>query len=578
MPFTPDSWSRAKEILSDALELEPQARSTFVAQRCAGDPELRREIEALLAAAVPPPADPGSASVLSAATMGPVLKGRYAIQRKLEQGGFSTTFLAVDRQLNDRRVVIKVMDSVNHEPYLLRKFQEELAALSSLEHPNIIAPLDSGELSDGARYIVMQFAEGKTLRMILNDGTVPLPRAGALLLQLGRTLGFIHSRKIYHRDLKPENVIIQTFADGTDHVRLIDFGIASIAGADSVAKTRVIGTLNYMAPEQLRGEVGPASDLYSLGVIAYELITGTRPFDAASLVEHIEMQRNGPNVRPGSLRAGLDPGAESLVLQALEYQPSRRPQDAARFAEALGSALQVEPQPGRSVPSKARYAIGAACALALVAGALWLRHAQLAIPQGGQSTPRVAAYPAQTTPSQTTTSDGHAANELTVRILRREKQGPPGRNGDGVVRLNRDDEFRLEIATQKPGHLYLFSIDETGGSPPHVLFPSPNSRSGSSAIPGGGPAQVPDKSWLWFGPHAGYETLLLVWSPDERPELENAIRWANPHNRGRLEPSDTLDAVKVLLGRAENAAWKGDGWHILTAGSASAYRLRIFHS
>ncbi len=578
MPLTPDSWGRAKEILSDALELEPQARSRFVAERCAGDSELQREIEALLAADAPPPADAGSVSALSAAAIGLVLKGRYSIQRKLEQGGFSTTFLAVDRQLNDRRVVIKLMDPVHHEPYLLRKFQEELAALSSLEHPNIIAPLDSGELSDGARYIVMQFAEGKTLRMILNDGTVPLPRAGGLLLQLGRTLGFIHSRNIYHRDLKPENVIVQTFPDGTDHVRLIDFGIASIVGADAVTKTRVIGTLNYMAPEQFRGEVGPASDLYSLGVIAYELITGTRPFDAASLVEHIEMQRNGPSVRPGSLRSGLDPAAESLVLQALQYSPSRRPHDAARFVESLAGALQIEAGAGPRVASKARYAMGAACALAFVAVALWLRHAQLAIPQGGQSTPHVSQYPAQATPPQTTRPDGVAANELTVRILRRGKQVPPATDGDGVVRLTRDDEFRLEIAAQKPGHLYLFSSDEPGGSPPHVLFPSPNARSGSSAIPGGGPAQIPDKTWLWFGPHAGYETLLLVWSPDERPELESAIRWANPTNRGRLEPSDTLDAVNGLLGRAENAAWKDDGWHIVAAGSASAFRLRIFHS
>ena len=282
MPLTPDNWRRVKEVVSDALEFAPEARRDFVASQCADDPELLLEIESLLAADDPQTPDLESDLLPSIQNIGPLVKGRYAVQKKLEQGGFSTTYLAVDGQLNDRRVVIKVMDSLNREPYLVRKFQEELAALSCLEHPNIIAPLDSGQLSDGSQFIVMQFAEGKTLRMILADGLVPLPRAANILLQLGRTLSFIHARKMYHRDLKPENVIVQTFADGNDHVRLIDFGIASIVDETTSTTTRVIGTLNYMAPEQLSGEVSAASDLYSLGVLAYELITGSRPFNSAS--------------------------------------------------------------------------------------------------------------------------------------------------------------------------------------------------------------------------------------------------------------------------------------------------------
>jgi Flp pilus assembly protein TadD len=341
MQLTPDNWARVKEIVSNAMELNPEERVQFAERECNDDRIVLAEVLALLAADSQSISGEPRISNSGNEAVAPILKDRYIIDRKLEQGGFSTTFLALDRQLFNRRVVVKVLDSFSQDPYLFHKFQEELTALSSLEHPNIVAPLDGGQLSNGTPFIVMQNAEGMSLRKVLNEGPLPLERSAEILLQLGRTVGFIHSKGIYHRDLKPENIIVQTFADGTDHLRVIDFGIASIVEQNSSTHTRVIGTLNYMAPEQLRGEVCATTDVYAFGVIAYELVTGALPFTSNSPVNLADLQRTGVQTPPSQLRPQLNSSAEVLIERALEFQASRRPADIVRLAEDLAASLRT---------------------------------------------------------------------------------------------------------------------------------------------------------------------------------------------------------------------------------------------
>jgi serine/threonine protein kinase len=568
MQLTPDNWARAKEIVSNAMDLNADERVQFAELACDGDTTLLAEVLALLATDRESISGEVGASGAEAATA--VLKNRYIIERRLEQGGFSTTFLALDRQLFNRRVVVKVLDSFSHDPYLLHKFREELTALSSLEHPNIIAPLDGGQLNDGTPFIVMQFAEGRSLRTILNEGLVPLERAAQLLLQLGRTVGFIHSKGIYHRDLKPENIIIQTFDDGTDHLRVIDFGIASIVEQKDSASTRVVGTLNYMAPEQLRGEVCAGTDIYAFGVIAYELVTGTLPFISNSPVNLADMQRTGVPTRPRQLRPQLASSADALIAQALEFQASRRPHDIARLAEDLAASLWVV-RSRRAAPRNLRYGIAASLLVVVLVVAIWWtlrsRHAAPLPPHVRQSD--------QTNPYTNAGGPG----ETSIQIVRRKPQPQPVIDGDGVGQLNRDDEFRLQVSSDRPGHLYVFSRDGSAANAPHILFPSPTANGGKSEIKQLRPILIPEKTWFWFGGTSGYETLLFVWSEAEQPEFEQAIRWANPHDSGKIGKSKALESVQRLfesggnIGQSTNATWQ-----FKTTGSFGFACVRVFHS
>jgi serine/threonine-protein kinase len=568
MQLTPDNWARVKEIVLNAMELNPEGRVQFAEHACDGDTTLLAEVLALLATDRESISDEGGSSGAEAATL--VLKNRYIIERKLAQGGFSTTFLALDRQLFNRRVVIKVLDSFTHDPYLFHKFQEELTALSSLEHPNIIAPLDGGQLNDGTPFIVMQFAEGRSLRTILNEGLVPLERAAHLLLQLGRTVGFIHAKGIYHRDLKPENIIIQTFDDGTDHLRVIDFGIASIVEQKGSASTRVIGTLNYMAPEQLRGEVCAATDVYAFGVIAYELVTGTLPYISNSPVNLSDMQRTGVRTQPRQLRPELTSSSEELIAQALEFQTSRRPADIARLSEDLAASLRGAGSK-RAAPRNLGYGIAAAFLVVGLAVVVWSPHRRV---------------PAAVSPPQVRQADqpNPSANalstvETSIRIVRRRPQSELNVDSDGVAQLSRDDEFRLQVRTGRPGHLYVFSRDGAAANAPHILFPSPMTNGGKSEIKQLTPILIPEKTWFLFGGNAGYETLLFVWSEAEQPELEQAVRWANPHDRGRIGESQALASVQRLFQSGSNIAMSTNAtWQFKTTGPFGFACVRVFHS
>lgn len=551
------------------MELNPEERFPFAERECNGDKVVLAEVLALLAADSQSISDRPSNKVLQTEAALPILKERYVIERKLEQGGFSTTFLALDRQLLNRRVVVKVLDSLRCDEYLFRKFQEELTALASLEHPNIIAPLDSGQFSDGTPFIVMQFAEGRSLRSILNGGLLPLERTAQILLQLGRTVGFIHARGIYHRDLKPENIIVQTFDDGTDHLRVIDFGIASVVEESGSTSTRVIGTLNYMAPEQLRGEVCAATDVYAFGVIAYELVTGTLPFKSNSPVSLADMQRSGYRSPPSQLRPQLTSSAEALIEQALDFQASRRPPDIARLAEDLAASIRGAGT-RHAAPRNLRYGIAAALLAVIPAVAIWWTH------HGAPA----AVLPPQIRHSDLTTQYANIAttSETSIQIVQRKSKLQPDVDGDGVVQLKRDEEFRLQVSTDRPGHLYVFSRDGTGSNAPHVLFPSPTANSGKSEIKQFTPILIPEKSWFWFGGDPGSETLLFVWSETERPELEEATRWANPHDRGRIGESQALGTVQRLFGsssyiiRSTNATWQ-----FKTTGSFGFACVRVVH-
>ena len=219
-------------------------------------------------------------------------------------------------------------------------------ALARVNHPNIVGIFDAGEMEDGKPYLVMQYVEGSNLRSAISVTGMDLPRIAALLRQIGRALNVAHEKGILHRDLKPENIMLQVLTDGDEQAKIIDFGIAKVKDslvAPTTGTNLMVGTVLYMSPEQLEKKtVAATSDIYALGVIAYEMVTGRRPFNPESSFQLLEMQRAGVRVKPQDLRPSLPEEAQAVILRALSFNPSERHRRAQDFGDDLWRALHVD--------------------------------------------------------------------------------------------------------------------------------------------------------------------------------------------------------------------------------------------
>src|SRR5437868_4679921 len=276
--------------------------------------------------------------------IGQMLDERYFIESELGQGGVGAVYLARDRKLHDKRVVIKVLlDKSLQNSWVVQKFQQEKEALARVDHPGVVGILDTGELPDGKPYIVMQFIDGVTLRSQITQQGMPLDRAADIIKQIGRALGAAHDKGIFHRDLKPENIMLQSYGAAEEQIKIIDFGIAKLKDsiiAPSTMTGATAGTVSYMAPEQLSGRpTSAATDVFAFGAIAYELITGRKPFNPETGFELLEMQRRGVRVSPLDLRPASSFEANDLILRALNFEPSARFQTAREFGDALARSL-----------------------------------------------------------------------------------------------------------------------------------------------------------------------------------------------------------------------------------------------
>lgn len=257
-----------------------------------------------------PPASADTTAITQAGPAGAKIKDRYRIERELGRGGFGIVYLARDELLHSRPVVIKVLRerASTQSEWFSKKFREEREALARLDHPGIVGVLDCGEMPDGKPFLVMQFVDGVTLRSLLRNGPMPLERAAQIVRRIAQALNAAHDRGVYHRDLKPENIMLQDLGEGEELVKIIDFGIATVKESQAGATTSQTGTAGsgpYMAPEQLLGRPSAASDIFALGVIAYELLTGKLPFQAGTLVELYQAQEEGIKVKPVELRPDL---------------------------------------------------------------------------------------------------------------------------------------------------------------------------------------------------------------------------------------------------------------------------------
>lgn len=507
------------------------------------------------------------------AIVGTTLSGRYRIQRKLGHGGFGVVYLAADEKMLSRPVVVKALaDDGKANDWIAKKFKQEIEALARIDHPSIVGIFDVGEMPDGKPYIVMQYVDGFSLRSLITPEGLDFWRAANIMRQTGRALSAAHDRGILHRDLKPENIMVQTLGGGDEQVKIIDFGIARVKNSVvsfTTASDKTVGTIAYMSPEQLiAAKLTPASDVYSLAVIAYELLTGRRPNNPESGYQLREMQEAGVRIKPRDLRPGLPEEAEAIILKALSFQAEMRPQRARDFGDFLAAALtdddehtvlasaavplletvtEVPPAPATPVVKPAEPTavaasakrLGTIAAVAIVSGLLSVALAYFVlIPR-----PKEAGAPASSTAANTI--EQSFTYSLTVQKMRGKKPDGQEIEMSGKEIYGNGWKFRFNVWPAQKGAFYLLNETPAAEGAPefNALFPTPQSG-GTAAI---GANQRLQTGWSVFDEQTGVEKLWLVWSDKPVADLDQVF--AAAARKGGVLNSAQVGTVQRYLAR-----------------------------
>jgi tRNA A-37 threonylcarbamoyl transferase component Bud32 len=310
------------------------------------------------------------------------LADRYAIEERVATGGMGTVFVATDERLG-RRVAIKVLkEELAHDPRFVERFRREARAAGALSHPNVAGVYDFGEDSE-RHFMVMEMAPGRDLAQLLREeGPLSPDRVVRMGTQIAEAIGHAHSAGLVHRDIKPANVIIGE----EDRVKVTDFGIARAAGDSTLTATgSVLGTAHYISPEQAAGDrIGSATDIYSLGIVLYEMLTGTLPFTGDSALAVAMRHASDEVPRPSELNPDVPDGLDEVVAKATAKVPEDRYASGSDLAAALAASLG---------PTADRPAVAAAAAAGSAAGSTALLTGAGTV-AGGQET-RVWPIPGQ---------------------------------------------------------------------------------------------------------------------------------------------------------------------------------------
>ncbi|HET7294040.1 MAG TPA: bifunctional serine/threonine-protein kinase/formylglycine-generating enzyme family protein [Vicinamibacteria bacterium] len=371
--MTPERWQRLETLFQAAIGRPPEERDAYLAEACRDDPGLRDELERLVAAhdesrglmeelALP------AFSVLSSGAR----LGRYEIVALVGYGGMGQVYRALDTRLG-RDVAIKVLPQpVTASAVAMARFEREARAVANLSHPNILAIHDF-ERVDGVAFAVTELLDGETLRARMQRGRIPLHEALLWAVQIARGLAAAHGAGIVHRDLKPENI----FLTRAGVAKILDFGLAKQVSRPATRRTPtptstllttpglLLGTAGYMSPEQVRGEpADQRSDVFSYGVVLYEMLSGRRAFDGETVVETMNAILRSPP-RPLSPAAGIPARVADLVSACLTPRLDQRTLSAAQIVSAL-EALKVVPE---TAARTRRWALGLRAAFILAVAA-----------------------------------------------------------------------------------------------------------------------------------------------------------------------------------------------------------------
>jgi eukaryotic-like serine/threonine-protein kinase len=370
-----ERWRRTEALFEQAVELPEPARAGFLDEHCADDPELRRELAGLLASA-------SASESAGAASVGPSLRGAIATEVQalasqvasaqvgrrlgayrliglLGEGGMGAVYLAErDDAEYAHRVAIKLLPHAVGSPAMIARFRDERQILAALEHPNIVRLLDGGSTDDELPYLVMEHIEGTTITRYAEDREPAVRARIALIRRVCGALQYAHQNLVVHRDIKPSNILV----DRDGEPKILDFGIAKLLSPvdrfEREARTHTgfaMFTPQYASPEQARGDaVSTATDVYSLGAVLYELVTGQPPVRAMGSALEIlrticEIDPPRPSaVAPGSRRRELAGDLDNIILKALHKDPARRYASMDQLASDLGRWLDGLPVTART--------------------------------------------------------------------------------------------------------------------------------------------------------------------------------------------------------------------------------------
>ncbi len=562
------------------------------------NPELVFAVESLIAAHERPdslidsPAYEAAAEMIAneppALVVGQVV-GHYRIIAPLGKGGMGEVYLANDTQL-DRKVALKLLPTgLTGNKDRLRRFIQEAKTASSLNHPNIITIHEIG-LTDGAHFIATEFIDGKTLKRHMARARMKLPDILEVSIQAASALQAAHAAGIIHRDIKPENIMLRP--DG--YVKVLDFGLAKLtektrqfgsAPVDSEIDTMVgaqtqpgtiVGTVHYMSPEQARGQVLDArTDVFSLGVVMYEMAAGRMAFAGATGVDTLVAILEKDPLPIDQHAPEVPSEFQRIINKALRKDREERYQtikdlliDLKSFREELSFEQKLE----RSTPPRAR--VGSAttapapvaatdpaglatatsestqrtgvrnrrvvavaavvlAALAIASVLLWRRSG---------STPAVS--------TQATPAERSVSYWITVQKYRDGRAyQDPFRLGDDI-NFEKDYRIRLNVTSSQSGRLYLLNEGPAGADQNptfNVLFPSETANNGSALLAENQQIQIPQQSWFQFDEQQGTEKIWVVWAEKDVPEMEAIKGFGNSKDRGIISSPGLRTAVNEFL-------------------------------
>ncbi|HEX5965535.1 MAG TPA: protein kinase, partial [Pyrinomonadaceae bacterium] len=623
--MTPERWQQIKALLESAIEHDPPAREAFLDEACAGDPVLRREVDALLDSharagdfielpAYAVMADSLAASDLhSGSAVGP-----YQIINRLAAGGMGDIYLAEDSRLG-RKVVLKALPTAfTKDPERVRRFQLEARAASALNHPNIITVYEIGQV-DHLHYIAIEFIEGETLRQRLANGPLPINESLQIAINVATALLAAHEAGIVHRDIKPENIMVR--ADGV--VKVLDFGLAKltesktmISEASTLFQTQqglIIGTAPYMSPEQARAlTVDARTDIWSLGAVLYEMVGGHPPFDgstASDVIAAILSREPVPLVRH---RPAVPTELEWIIKKALRKDRDERYQTIREFLADLKNLLQ---RLESTTSAKRSISVGTVLVIGVVLIVLFAIGYRFMKSRAGKE---IASNPRPTNFQQITYESGpeffptlspdgkliaYAGRKSGNWDIYSQAIGSPGATNLTKDSLTDDSQpafsptgDRIAFRSERDGGgIYVMSA--TGGSPTRVsdfgYSPSWSLDSGTiligtEKIPQ--PSTRPTKSELWkIDINTNQRQRLSegdALQPVFSPRQKRIAYWSRPDRYGQREhiwtiPANGGAAVAVTDGSFTdlNPVWSPDGKYLYFSsnrgGSSNIWRIAI---
>ena len=573
--MNPERWQQISRIFKSAISLDAAARAAYVKERCGTDSDLREEVERLIESHVQAEDRDfiGGHAVENAAELFAgdgeqlILEqgqyfGSYVILDHLGTGGMGQVYRARDSRL-DRTVALKILSpEVAADKRRMQRFRQEAKVASSLNHPNIVTIFEFGE-TDNLTYLATEFVDGETLRDFLRGKRLNIAEILDIGIQMLAALDAAHEANIIHRDMKPENVMIRR----RDHVvKVLDFGLAKlIAKRESLANLAsnleaatelrtapglIMGTVNYMSPEQARArDVDARSDIWSTGIMIYEMVVGTKPFggptSAHTIVEILEKEPP-PLTEVGP--AGMPLELQRIVARSLAKHPDERYQtakdmmlDLRNLKKRLELDAGSEQVTGKRPQSKLWLAVALVAAIAIVAGVFavnaWRNRQVARVDEPPQT---VAPAPVERT--------------LTYSITVQKFKGnrPYQRPFDIAGEINFEAGYRIRLNVSSPQSGYLYVLNEgppqPGSEPEYIaVFPSPTSNEGSEVVAANQTLKIPDRSWLKFDQEQGVEKLWLVFSDHAVPELEGIKAFASAETIGLITDAQLTKTINNFL-------------------------------